>query len=105
MVSRTATLNRVAIDPTTSLVESLEAIVRRFPAHFVLVDQCRFDDRGRLTHGRVIDATPDRDAIYAQLRQNPNSVIIFTGPNAQDEDGAFLDGGQVRARCHQRKVH
>lgn len=83
---------------STETVVSLEDVVRIFPNHFVLCDQCRFDTHGRVTHGRILESTSDRDRVYSRLREHPNSVIVFTGPGGDEEDGAFLDGGQAWSR-------
>ncbi|MFQ5654257.1 MAG: hypothetical protein ACE5GW_05965 [Planctomycetota bacterium] len=73
----------------------LQEILKHFPESYVLIDHCRFNDRGRLTHGFVCCSTPDRDTVYQALRDHPNSVIIYTGPVDEDTDGAFLDSGRV----------
>ncbi len=75
--------------------QPIEDIIDLFPSQYVLLGSCRFDDRGQLTHGRVLESSTDSDDIYDALRTNPNSVIIYTGPDSLDHDGAFLDSGQV----------
>lgn len=82
----------------TENVVALEDILKIYPNHFVLCDRCRFDSGGRVTHGRILDSTTDRDRVYSKLREHANSVIVFTGPDAEEMEGAFLDGGEVRSR-------
>lgn len=80
-------------------VLDLSAVLDRFRGHFVLLDQCKFGERNQLTHGRVLRTSPDRDEVYDALRAHPNSVIIFTGPLPEDEEGAFLDAGEAWGAC------
>ena len=76
-------------------VVEIDEVVSQFPKVYVLLDQCRFSEGGELTHGRVVLSSPDRDEVYSILRKTPNSVIIYTGPGAQEFEGAFLDRGQT----------
>jgi len=71
--------------------ESLDEITRRYPGHWVLLDSCRFDDDGAITHGRVIYRTTDRDEAYRELHRHPNSVLIFLGTLKEESDRPFLD--------------
>ena len=76
-------------------VMHMDEIVARFQKVYVLLDRCRFNDVGELTHGRVVHSGHDRDEVYSYLRKTPNSVLIFSGPGAQEYEGAFLDQGQA----------
>ncbi|MCA8961124.1 MAG: hypothetical protein KDC38_11455 [Planctomycetes bacterium] len=80
-----------------SRICSLTEILDSYRDRFVLLDTCRFDEVGRLTHGRVLENSPDRDVVYNALRTHPNSVIIFAGPDAGELEGAFLDSGMAWA--------
>jgi hypothetical protein len=71
--------------------QSLDAITRLYPGEWVLLDSCRFDDDGSITHGRVIFRTGDRDEAYRELHRRPNSVLIFLGTLAEEQDRPFLD--------------
>ena len=71
--------------------QSLDDITRLYPGEWVLLDSCRFDDEGSITHGRVIHRTRDRDEAYRELHRRPNSVLIFLGTLAEEEDRPFLD--------------
>lgn len=76
---------------STSSVESLDDITRRFPGQWVLLDSCRFAEDGSITHGRVIFRTADRDEAYRELHREPNSVLIFLGTLSEDDDRPLLD--------------
>lgn len=71
----------------------IDEIVERYPSQFVLVDSCRFDDAGKLTHGRILEQSADSDPVYQSLREHPNSVIVYTGPDVHEVEGAFLAVG------------
>ena len=79
----------------TTQVLPVERIMQLFSRAYVVLDTCRFDDEGRVTHGRVLCSTPDREEAYEALRQHPNSMILFAGPSDDEADGAYLDGGRV----------
>ena len=72
-------------------VQSIDEITRIFPGEWVLLDSCRFDDEGSVTHGRVLFRSRDRDEAYRALHQHPNSILIFLGTLAEEEDRPFLD--------------
>ena len=78
-----------------STVIGIDKILARFKREYVLLDRCKFSDVNALTHGRVVRSSSDRDEVYAALRSTPNSVIIFAGPEAVEEEGAFLDAGEA----------
>ena len=75
-------------------VLSISEILARFQKEYVLLDQCRFDDRGcSITHARVVSSSDNRDEVYRRLHDTPNTVIVYAGPQGIEQDGAFLDGG------------
>ena len=76
-------------------VLEIEEIIARFREEYVLIDMCRFNDGCQVTHGRIVATSSNRDDVYRQLRQTPNSVIIFAGPDAMEHEGAFLDEGRA----------
>jgi len=73
----------------------IREIFDRHANRYVLLGSCKFDPDGRVTHGDVIDASPDPDPVYARLQDHPNSVIVFAGPEDEELEGAFLDSGQT----------
>ena len=77
--------------PRTAELQELDKIIARHLETFVLLDNCRFDGRGRPTHCRVVHSTADRDEIYQAMRDYPTSVLIFTGTESEELEGAFLD--------------
>ncbi|MCI0652489.1 MAG: hypothetical protein L0Z55_11475 [Planctomycetes bacterium] len=76
-----------------SNVVAVSEIIGRFPASFVLIDRCKFTDRFELTHGRVVLTSNTQEPVYEALRECPNSMVIYTGPGAEEADGAFIDRG------------
>ncbi len=74
-----------------SASQSLEEITRLHHGEWVLLESCRFDDEGSITDGQVVFRTRDRDEAYRELHRRPNSVLIFLGILAQEEDRPFLD--------------
>lgn len=80
-------------------VLDIREILTRYPRHYVLLDGCRFDEFHEVTHGRVLRASAERDLVYRALKENPTSVIIYTGPVSDDHEGAFLDRGHVWEAC------
>lgn len=82
-------------ETTYSDLSSIDDILARFARQYVLLDRCKFSEKNALTHARVVRGSADRDEVYAELRRTPNSIILFAGPGAEDEDGAFLDGGDA----------
>ena len=73
------------------MVPTIEEITRQYPGEWVLLDSCRFDNAGAVTHGRVIFHSSDRDEAYRQLHQNPNSILMFLGTLSPEQDRPFLD--------------
>jgi hypothetical protein len=71
--------------------QALDEITRLYPGEWVLLDYCRFDDEGSITHGRVVFRSQDRNEAYRELHQQPNSVLIFLGTLTEEEDRPFLD--------------
>ena len=70
---------------------TIEEITRQYPGEWVLLDTCRFDNSGAVTHGRVIFHSADRDEAYRELHQNPNSILMFLGTLSPEQDRPFLD--------------
>ena len=73
----------------------IDQIVSRFQEVYILLDRCRFNETCDLTHGRVVLSSEDRDEVYTILRKTPNSVVIYSGPGAEEYEGAFLDQGET----------
>ncbi|MFN0059228.1 MAG: hypothetical protein ACKVX7_12280 [Planctomycetota bacterium] len=73
---------------------SVKEIMRRHPRDFLLLDRCKFDERGRVKLARVLKSSRECSTLYRCLNEFPNSVIIYAGADHQDQDGAFLDSGQ-----------
>ena len=78
-----------------SAVIGIDEILNLFDRQYVLLDRCKFSEVNVLTHGRVVRSSADRDEVYEALLDTPNSVIIFAGPDAEEEEGAFLDAGDA----------
>ena len=78
----------------------IREILERYAHSYVLLDSCKFDATGRVTHGSVIDVSPDPDAVYSRLQEHPTSLILFAGPEDAELEGAFLDSGQAWESVH-----
>ena len=85
---------KAMVSPQVLDTLSMNEIIRRHPKTFLLLDRCKFDERGRVKLARVLKSTRGCNSLYPGLREHPNSVIIYAGADHQEHEGAFLDSGQ-----------